>query len=1013
MPCGHEPEHFLLERLEAGNREAGGGRRLGRCRADQEEEKCGRDPEKDPVSERWDPCTTPSRVGMWLVGPQDHEAGASHRGRERASRESDCPGAMEGVSKGSPMPCRSYRFTGLIRAALVAATLGVTPILRAEPPPAASAATNGLHWAFAPIRMPALPDGGAQRGGEGNPIDAFVQARLAKAGLHPAPEADRATLIRRLSFDLLGLPPGPSEVEEFVRDPDPRAYGRLVERLLASPHYGEQWGRHWLDVVRYTESQGFEYDRLRENAWHYRDYVIASLNRDIPYDRFMREQVAGDVLEPATRDGIVATSLLVCGPYDEAGNAQANATQRMITREEEMEDLLSVVGQSFLGVTLNCARCHSHKFDPIPIDDYYRMKSVFDGVKHGERPIATSAEIRDRESRLEGVRQRIAAGEAAIGAIESEAWKQAYARRDPGAAGDTTPPRPALEFRFDTPEKERPAGSLEGGAVVAGGRLLLTNSGAFFRSAPIPRELREKTLEAWVSLEGLSQGGGAAISLEAPGGQVFDAIVFGERQPRKWVAGSEGFARTRDLSAPEEIVPPGVPVHVVAVYGGGNRVTLYRNGVPYGESYQPGSPLQTYKAGEARVLLGMRHTGGGRPFLRGEILKASVFDRALSAAEVGSLFRSSGAHVSREALEAAMTPEGRRERERLGREVEGARAELGSMPPLPVSYAGVRRQPEPTRRLRRGDVKTPEDVMVPGALSVIRTPSPEFGLPADAPEGERRRRFADWLASPENPLPARVMMNRVWQFHFGQGLVATPNDLGRSGSAPTHPELLDWLAATFIRSGWSLKAMHRLIVTSAAYRQSSRFDSASAAADADNLLLWRYAPRRLEAEMLRDAMLSVSGELNPAVGGPSFRSFDVLTFPANAYVPRDKTGPEFNRRSVYRMNVNSGKEPLMDAFDCPDPAVKTPRRGVTITPLQALALMNNSFVQRQAERLAARAKSVGGEGMADGVSTAYRLALGRSPTPQESAAAQGVSRDRGLLPICWALLNSTEFLYIQ
>jgi hypothetical protein len=280
-------------------------------------------------------------------------------------------------------------------------------------------------------------------------------------------------------------------------------------------------------------------------------------------------------------------------------------------------------------------------------------------------------------------------------------------------------------------------------------------------------------------------------------------------------------------------------------------------------------------------------------------------------------------------------------------------------------------------------------------------------------------KFAEWLADPRNPLPARVMANRVWHFHFGQGIVATPNDFGVSGARPTHPELLDWLATKFIESGWSVKTLHRLIVNSAAYRQSSSGETNSdhyrhaVAVDAENQLLWRFPVRRLEAEAVRDAVLAVSGQLNPKVGGPSFRPFDALKFPANAYVPVDKIGAEFNRRTVYRMNVNSGKEPLLDAFDCPDPSVKTPRRGVTSTPLQALALMNNSFVQRHAGLLAERALAESGNDLPRAIDTAYRLALGRPPTKAEAERALAAARERSLTNVCWALLNSTEFVYVR
>jgi hypothetical protein len=335
------------------------------------------------------------------------------------------------------------------------------------------------------------------------------------------------------------------------------------------------------------------------------------------------------------------------------------------------------------------------------------------------------------------------------------------------------------------------------------------------------------------------------------------------------------------------------------------------------------------------------------------------------------------------------------------------------VPPLPVSYCGTRRAPEPTAVLARGDVTKPGEIVAAAGLAAIDSPGADFGLPPTAPEAARRLAFADWLADPANPLPARVMANRIWQFHFGQGLVATPSDFGASAAPPTHPELLDWLAAEFVAAGFRMKALHRLIVTSAAYRMSSAARAECLAVDAENTLLWRFAPRRLEAEAVRDAMLAVAGGLNPAIGGPSFQPFTITRFNAVFYEPFDKDAPEFNRRTVYRMNINSGKEPLLDVLDCPDPSVKTPKRGSTVTPLQALALMNNPFVQRQAEGLARRSLAEAGDDPARGVQAAYRRALGREATGAELDRALAVVRDRGLASVCWALLNSTEFVHVR
>jgi len=879
---------------------------------------------------------------------------------------------------------------------------------------AASARETSGHWSLQPLKAPVV----TRTSDDTSPIDAYVTARLATNGLALSSEADRATLIRRLSFDLIGLPPSPRETDDFVQNQFPEAYEQLVERLLASPHYGERWGRHWLDVARYTESQGFEYDKLRDNAWHYRDYVIKSFNDDKPYDRFMKEQVAGDVLEPVTSDGIVGASLLVCGPWDEAGNGQANAAQKAITREEEMEDMISVVGQTFLGLTINCARCHAHKFDPIPQEEYYRVKSVFDGVKHGERSIANPAEAKAREEHIAALKKEIAAAQDVVARIEEEGFKRAAENQS--RTRDTTKPGPPpfARWTFDHATNAVMPGELKGGASITNGALKLGDTGAFYQTCPLPRDIREKTLEAWVVLADLKQGGGAAISVESEDGRVFDAIVFGEREPKKWTAGSSGFERTRDLEAPEEPSLPGARIHLAAVYGADNSIAVFRNGEPYGKPYTPGNPLQTFKAASARVLLGKRHTGGGKPFLKGEIKQAALYDRALSPEEVAASFRAAGFAIPQSEILANLDVAQRAERESALSRIETHRHTLEAIKPLPVSYAGTRVQPAPTHNLKRGDVKEPGEVVTPGGLSAITEVDPEFGLAADAPEARRRLKFADWLADPRNPLPARVMANRVWHFHFGQGLVATPNDFGVSGARPTHPELLDWLATKLIESGWSVKALHRLIVNSATYRQSSTltvndYYRRAVSLDADNQLLWRFPPRRLEAEAVRDAVLSVSGQLNLEIGGPSFRPFDALKFPANAYLPVDKIGAEFNRRTVYRMNVNSGKEPLLDAFDCPDPSVKTPRRGVTSTPLQALALMNNSFLQRHAGLFAERALKESANDLPRAIRTVYRHALGRPPAEQEAERALAAARARSLTNVCWALLNSTEFVYVR
>lgn len=862
-----------------------------------------------------------------------------------------------------------------------------------------------LHWSFQPLTKPSAP-------ANTNAIDAFVQAKLTEKHLAPSPEADRRTLIRRLSFDLIGLPPTPEEIDSFVSDTASDAYERLVNRLLDSPHYGERWARHWLDAARYTESQGFEYDRLRDNAWHYRDYVIKAFNTDKPYDQFMREQIAGDVIQPATSDGIVATSLLVCGPFDQAGNAQKNATQRATTREDELEDMIGVVGQTFLGLTINCARCHAHKFDPIPQDEYYRVKSVFEGVKHGERSISSEEEKAAHEEQRKVLKRAVALASERVNKIE--AIGRALATRKRTTENVVLGPAPYAKWTFDGEASTPMPGEVLGGAEINGGLLKLSKEGAYFKSKPLPKDIGDKTLEAWVSLANLDQGGGAAISLQTNNGQAFDAIVFGEQKPKKWSAGSEGFARTKDFGLPDESAASGTFIHVAVVYSSDNKITFYRNGEQLGTPYISASPLKTFKAGDAHIVLGMRHTGGGRPWLTGDIKIAALYDRALTPEEVLASYRSEGKTLTQAEILASLSKDELSEREVAIAETNRAREALAifEKSAVAVSYVGVRVQPEPTKRLKRGEVTSPAEVVAPGAIAALPNLDANFGLAPDAPEAERRLKFAAWISDAHNPLPARVMVNRIWYLHFGQGIVSTPNDFGASGAHPTHPELLDWLASRFIESGWSVKAIHRLIVNSATYKQSSKFNEEAAAIDAENQYLWRYAPRRLESEAVRDAMLVASGQLNPKLGGPSFRPFTTTEFNATFYTPIDRDEPEFNRRTVYRINVNSGKDPLLDSFDCPDPGVKTPRRGVTTTPLQALELMNNAFVQRMSSRLAERVQRQTDD-IDRAIDYAYKLTLGREPSSEESARAVAAAKERDLKSVCWALLNSTEFVYVR
>lgn len=792
----------------------------------------------------------------------------------------------------------------------------------------------------------------------------------------------------------------------------------MVDGLLASPAYGERWARHWLDIVRFGESQGFEYDIIRDNAWRYRDYVVRALNADVPYPRFVCEQIAGDVIERVTADSIAATGLLVAGPWDQAGNGSASPTLRAQVREAELEDMVGTVAQTFLGVTLNCARCHAHKFDPIPQADYYRVRAVFAGVFHGDRSVVSTEEKQARAEAELVRRRRLEELGRRLVELDVEADRSAGVA-DPGV------PVPFARWSFSGGIEDSAgdlAGQMTGGARVEAGRLVLDGRDGQFRTPPLGRDLAEFTLETWLTLDDLAQQGVGAVTIENEAGTEFDSLVFGERQPRRWMAGSEFHRRSRDLEAPDEIAGPGERVHMAMACRADGRVTLFRNGRVLGSSYRVGDGARPVRGADSRILIGRRHSAASGGFLKGAIDEVRVYARALDDNEVARSYEAGpGAKLPTWAdRDRHRTPASMSERIRL----LGERARLQkpmATPPDPVAYAANPRVPELTHVLARGEPSKPGERVAPAGLGLFEGLPGDLGLAPDAPESDRRRRFAEWVASPANPLTARVIVNRVWQYHFGRGLVATPNDFGRMGERPTHPELLDWLASWFndpARGNGSLKALHRLILTSAAFARASEplpidVSRLQPGVDPSALLAW-FTPRRLEAEAVRDAMLSVSGMLNRQLGGPGFRPFEHRGGGGqNEYFATDPEGPAFARRTVYRICVHSARDPMLDSLDCPEFSTRTPVRPSTTTPLQALSLLNGTFVQRQSHLAADRVMQWRPGSLASQVDALWRLAVGRAPTADEFARALAVARDGGLSDVAWALFNSNEFVQLR
>jgi hypothetical protein len=717
------------------------------------------------------------------------------------------------------------------------------------------------YWAFRKPVRPAVPPTAS------HPVDAFVRKALAERGLRQAPAADAATLVRRAYLDLIGLPPTPAEVDEYVASQEPDAWDKLIDRLLASPHYGERWGRHWLDVARYADSNGFEHDFDRPHAWRYRDYVIRSFNRDTPWNVFLREQLAGDELDWVTHDTLIATGFL--RNYAKVGYREKDNPE---FRYEYLDDMIATVGRGVLGLTVQCARCHDHKFDPIPQKDYYRLQASLFPYVEVEHPLTTPEAARAYEEKLSEVTRRIDDIRAKIRAIEQpyrEVLPQEKYKRFPAN----------VQAAIATPEAQRTPG-----------QVLLANQ---------------------------------VIRTVGVSGPEIDRLMK-----------ADDLARKKELLALQTAVekerPEPIPV-AMGITDGDYRFT------PDGPGDEPAP----------------------------------------------------GKGIKKEAIEGSYLHKG------------------------PGRYV-----PPPSHFLIRGDVNSRGSVMQPGFLQVLTQGDQPAALPpVHGRTSGRRRALAEWIVSPENPLTARVMVNRIWHHHFGRGLVPTLDNFGRMGEAPTHPELLDWLALEFIDRGWSVKQMHRLIMTSETYRTASSFAPAeNLRQDAQNRWLWRFPARRLEAEIVRDSILAVSGGLNREVGGPPvFPALqrEVLDQMKHGIWRREPDGPKVWRRSVYIYRKRGLPFPMLESFDLPDQNISCGARAVSTVPTQALMLMNDEFVVRQADLFANRVREAEPADTDAQISLAYRLAVSRPPTADEMGIAREYLRTKSLAGLAHVLLNLNEFVYLR
>jgi hypothetical protein len=858
-------------------------------------------------------------------------------------------------------------------------------------------------WSLRPLdeqNPPALE--GALATWAREPLDQFVAARLATAGLTPSPEADRRTLLRRLTVDLTGLLPTPEEVEQFANDPDQEAYERAVERLLDSQGYAERQARHWLDVVHYADTHGYDKDKPRRNAWPYRDWVIDAFARDLPWSDFVTAQIAGDVVGDRTAD-VAATGMLVAGPWDYVGHAELRegTVDKAVTRNLDRDDVVANVFGAFQSLTVHCARCHDHKFDPVPQRDYYALQAVFAGIDRADRSYepdeAIAAARRLGRDELSGLRAEIERVERAIDAAYEASRDPAHAALRAAGEALTALPDPPHDQRLgwhsaiaDSRHQEKWI-ELDLGSDQPIDAIVVYPSHEVFGGHPGPGFGLPQSLGVSCAAAGSDFDTELTWSQQAGGPRHGDepirfALPDGTRARRVRIRSADLFERTSDYCfalAEVEVLHAGTNV------ARGAKVTA-RDSIEAGELWG------------ARFLV-----DGVRPW---------TAERAQA--------REHGARVAaaRSALASELGLAGTRER--TAARIQETESRLAELPPEGRVYAACRDflgegsfRPAPHGRPRqvfvldRGDVTAPREEAMPGALSALGHAPAVFALDPGHAEGERRRALAAWITDPDNPLTWRSAVNRVWQSHFGRGIVATPNDFGHMGAAPTHPELLDHLARRFRDGGGSLRDLHRTIVLSATYRQASADRPEAAAVDASNLLLWRAPLRRLEAEAIRDSILAASGSLDRTPGGPGFElfAFENDHSPRYRYELADPNDPRTFRRSIYRFVVRSVPDPFMTVFDCADPSVQTPVRLETTTPLQALALLHDRFVLAQAERMAARIANEGGEPIA----RATALAWQRAPTSDERRILEAHAAAHGLAAVCRVLFNSSEFLHVD
>mgnify|MGYP006420845195 CR=1 FL=1 len=880
-------------------------------------------------------------------------------------------------------------------------------------------------WSLQPLKRPAVPDIWNARKKINDSVsakhpsrlqlrtevDAFIQDTLTKKGLQASPEAARRTLIRRLYFDLIGLPPTPGQIEAFVSDEQPRAYERLVDHLLDSSGFGERWARHWLDVVHYADTHGYDKDKLRPNAWPYRDYVIRSFNDDKPYGRFVREQIAGDVLWPDTVDGITATGFISAGPWDYIGHAEVPESKidGKVARNMDRDDMVTSTMNTFCSVTVQCARCHNHKFDPIMQEHYYSLQSVFAALDRADRTYDADPQTAARRRELVARKESLVKEKTRLDAVVAE------------RAGERLAP---INAKLTELQKQKAAAG--GAKLEFGYHSNIAKSQTTVKWVQV--DLGKPTPVTSVhyvgchdTFNGIGHGFGFPLRyrIEASDDESFKSGVTTLADHTQADVPNPG---TNPLSqiAPAELKARFVRVTATKLAPRQNDFifALAELSVltPDGSNAASGKRVTSLDSIQAPVRWQRKNLVDGYYF--GVTASSDIQDRIAELMNERTVILAS---VLGDKLNSQMA-----ENEAA---IKATGIAINALPAQSKVYAGMIHhgkgnfvgtganggKPRVINVLHRGNVQQPRDIVRPGTIPVIADVDWQFQLDETHNEADRRVALADWIVRRDNPLTWRSIVNRVWQYHFGRGIVDSPNDLGRMGQLPSHPELLDWLAVEFRDGGQSLKNLHRLIVTSSVYRQASTYDGTNSQIDSGNAYLWRMNRRRLTAEEVRDSVLFVSGKLDRTMYGPGFRLF-VLEHPQHSphyeYHKHDPDDPASHRRSVYRFIGRSQPDPFMMTLDCADSSQSVPRRDETVTALQALSLLNNKFMLRMAEHFSDRLH-VESNTSTEHIRRAFQLATGRDPTVEQTVALKEYASEFGTANLCRLIFNLNEFVFVD